>query len=374
MRLAIHALPTAPGGGLTNLCGLLRGFHALADGPQVTVFASHPHTLDAVSRLGVEARIVPTNVMNVVERLGWEQWTFPRWVRRVGADVVLVNNFALPSLKVPQVVHHQDLHTLSGWTRWGSWRRSPKVFVQKVAARLSLAVADAHIYVSRYLRDQAQRLRHWAARACHHVVPYGLTTAYRREARRPHAPGEPTYQLAAIQSPLQHKDNESLLQAFQYLVRGAPDQPWRLDVAGWRDWDRWRRRARTLGIADRVVWRGYLDEEGIIDLLRRSDCLIFPSVLESFGLPVIEAMACGCPVVAAHSTAVPEVAGGAACLVPPRRPEAIARVVRRLQRDAVLRRDVIARGKARALQFSWTRTARSVYDVLAAAANCPYPV
>jgi glycosyltransferase involved in cell wall biosynthesis len=369
MHIAIHALPTAAGGGLTGLRGLLRGFQALPHAPDVTVLVSHEKTRDAIADCDVVTDMIRVPQMGPVRRLRWEQVSFRSWAARRRPDVVLVNNFAVPRLGRPQVVWHQDLHTLSGWTRWGSWRRSPKVFVQKIAARLSLAIADAHVYVSRYLRDQARRLRRWAARVRHHVVPYGLSAAFRREARRATPHREPTYRLAAIQSPLRHKDNETLLRAFQQLVAHAPARPWRLDIAGWRDWGRWRRRAHTLGIADRVVWRGYLNEEAIIDLLRRSDCLIFPSVLESFGLPVIEAMACRCPVVAVNRTAVPEVAGGTACLVPPRRPDAIARSVRRLQRDAAWRRSFIERGKARALQFCWTRTARSIYDVLLTTAN-----
>jgi len=95
----------------------------------------------------------------------------------------------------------------------------------------------------------------------------------------------------------------------------------------------------------------------------------FPSLYEGFGLPVLEAMGCGTPVVASNTSAIPQVAGDAALLVDPRDVNALAEGMGRLLSDETLRAELRARGLERAQQFSWERTARdtlSVYEVVAA--------
>lgn len=93
---------------------------------------------------------------------------------------------------------------------------------------------------------------------------------------------------------------------------------------------------------------------------------IFPSIHETFGMPVLEAMACGCPVVSADGTAIPELAGDATILVNPRSVEEIASGIQRLVKDRSLRRRLRAKGLARARLFTWEKTAREHLDVFEA--------
>ncbi len=90
---------------------------------------------------------------------------------------------------------------------------------------------------------------------------------------------------------------------------------------------------------------------------------VFPSLYENFGFPIIEAMACGCPVITANVTACPEVAGDAALLVNPRSVDAIRGAMARLMRDERLRRDLHQKGLARAAQFTWARSGRAYLDL-----------
>ncbi len=94
---------------------------------------------------------------------------------------------------------------------------------------------------------------------------------------------------------------------------------------------------------------------------------IFPSIHETFGMPVLEAMACGCPVISADVTAIPELAGGAAILVNPRSVEEIASGIQRLVKDRALRRRLREKGLARASLFTWEKTAREHLDVFESA-------
>jgi glycosyltransferase involved in cell wall biosynthesis len=100
---------------------------------------------------------------------------------------------------------------------------------------------------------------------------------------------------------------------------------------------------------------GYCDRADLPALYRNAAALVFPSLFEGFGMPVLEAMACGCPVVCSNTTSLPEIAGDAAVLVDPTDHEAIADGIARVLRDAALRKELIGRGLEQARKFSWRR-------------------
>jgi glycosyltransferase involved in cell wall biosynthesis len=104
-----------------------------------------------------------------------------------------------------------------------------------------------------------------------------------------------------------------------------------------------------------VRFLGYCDRSDLPSLYRNAAALVFPSLFEGFGMPVLEAMACGCPVVCSNTTSLPEIAGDAAVLVDPTDYDAIADGLARVLRDAALRKGLIARGLEQAQKFSWRR-------------------
>jgi glycosyltransferase involved in cell wall biosynthesis len=127
-----------------------------------------------------------------------------------------------------------------------------------------------------------------------------------------------------------------------------------------RGGDEVRSAVRRLGLEGRVQFIGYVEHEILASLYRGAACLVFPSRYEGFGLPVLEAMASGTPVVATTAGAVPEVAGDAAILVAPGDPAALADGVR----EALAKREqLVAAGLERARQFTWAETARRTLAV-----------
>jgi glycosyltransferase involved in cell wall biosynthesis len=116
-----------------------------------------------------------------------------------------------------------------------------------------------------------------------------------------------------------------------------------------------------------VHFVGAVPEAKLPSLYRSAEALIFPSLYEGFGLPLLEAMACGTPVLTANVTAMPEVAGGAALLVDPTSVEQIAEAMRQIVRNTSLRGQLREKGLTRAGQFSWANTAARVRELLAAA-------
>ena len=113
-----------------------------------------------------------------------------------------------------------------------------------------------------------------------------------------------------------------------------------------------------------VKWAGYVEENDLPKLYSGALGLVYPSIYEGFGLPVLEAMGSGTPVITSNSTAIPEVAGQAALLVDPGRVEEIALAMESLIASPELRRELSQKGLARARLFSWDRTAQSVWAVL----------
>jgi glycosyltransferase involved in cell wall biosynthesis len=112
------------------------------------------------------------------------------------------------------------------------------------------------------------------------------------------------------------------------------------------------------GAADDVQFLGWVEQTELPLLYNLAQGLFFPSVYEEFGIPVCEAMACGCPPVVSQTGALPEVAGDAGLIVDPFNPAAMANALERLWTDPVLRADLVRRCLVRAAEFTWDRCAR----------------
>jgi glycosyltransferase involved in cell wall biosynthesis len=121
--------------------------------------------------------------------------------------------------------------------------------------------------------------------------------------------------------------------------------------------------ARRLGLRHEVIFTGYVPQVDLVALYSCADTFIYPSLYEGFGLPPLEAMACGCPVIASNTSALPEVAADGALLVDPTSEEALAGAVVRVLGDTDLRRELVARGRARAARFTAAAFAQAVQTV-----------
>jgi len=166
-----------------------------------------------------------------------------------------------------------------------------------------------------------------------------------------------------------HKNLERLIVAFD-LVRKRGLDHLKLVLIGDEisRYSALRRAVHQHQLHKYVRFLGYLPEETLAVMYRLAGLFVFPSLYEGFGLPPLEAMASGTPVVTSNVSSLPEVAGDAAILVDPHDPHAIADGMYRLLTDERLRRDLRLKGLARARQFSWeesVRRVRAIYEEVA---------
>jgi len=170
-----------------------------------------------------------------------------------------------------------------------------------------------------------------------------------------------------------YKNLATAVRAFAICAHDLPDV--KLFVAGRGDGEtEVTRLARELGVLERVRFCGNANVPALVELLHGAIALIFPSLVEGFWLPVLEAMAAGCTVIASNCPPVAEVSGSGALLCDPRRPDAFAAAMARLATDRSAAADVRRRGLVRAAAFTWTRCAEetlAVYEKLLSAPNYP---
>jgi glycosyltransferase involved in cell wall biosynthesis len=129
-----------------------------------------------------------------------------------------------------------------------------------------------------------------------------------------------------------------------------------------------RRLAADLGITDRVRFLGKLSDDQLVDLYNGACVFAIPSLYEGFGVPALEAMACGTPVLAGRAGSLPEIVGQAAYLVDPTETASIAAGLSELLRDTGLRDRLVARGYERTREFSWERAAERILEICVEAA------
>jgi glycosyltransferase involved in cell wall biosynthesis len=366
MRLIINAIPIAPGGGLSVLVGLLEGWRRINAAIEPVVLVGKSATLgilrDAIPTVRVEPLLLDQGPS---KQLLWQLARLGPRLRGLRPDVLLSNNLYIPRAPCPQVVHHQDMLRFMHKRLWSYFTKVPpsKLAWQAVLARHSLTRANANVFISDFIRRAAESLV--PACAGRNVTIYnGVYNEYLDVARAGTGVERDPWLLSTISGPQPHKDNETLLRAFAEICRREPHGRWRLQILGPSDWSRWQVFANQLGIGQNVQLLGYHDRMGVIRVLARSACLLFTSRVEGFGLPIIEAMACGCPVVASDVAAIPEVGGQAVVLARPGEPESFAQKVLEIVRDPARQEALSRAGRAWAGRFSWDRSARTFEECL----------
>ncbi len=341
-----------------------------------------PHALHVPVPEGVQVRVVRTPFDPRFENLAkvwFEQIGLPRAAEEDGVDVLHVPYWGSALVRrVPTVVTVHDLIPMLLLSyRGGPLVRMYTRLVASSARRADMVLTDSRASrrdIRRYLKVPRERVR---------AVPLAVDAMYQRvdDRERLEYVREkyrlPDRFLLYLGGFDQRKNITTLMQAYAALVYTAQqsgdaapipieDVPLviagRLPVRDTRFFPNPRRIVRAFRIEPYVRFIGWVDEEDKPELYTLAEALVFPSLYEGFGLPVLEAMACGTPVIAANAASLPELVGDAGLLVAPRDVEGLAEAMLRVLQDAALRAELSRRAVEKARQFTWEEVARATLD------------
>lgn len=293
-----------------------------------------------------------------------EQWTIPRAVRTPAPALYHAPYFVHPYLTpVPSVVTIHDVIPVRPRTFLPSRRAR---IAYEIAVRLALASSRRVVTPSSSTRrDLIARYRVSPDRVA--VTPYGVDRHFApcpeseiRRVRERYGLSQEYVLYVGVNKP--HKNLERLIEAFtplvdqrpEQLVLAGPENPRSPDLRGI---------AQRNGLGDRVAVLGRVDEEDLAGLYAGATLFVFPSLHEGFGLPAIEAMACGTPVACSNIASLLEVTAGAALCFDPTDVGAMTAALIQALEDRALREHLRQRGLARAAQLTWLDTARATLEV-----------
>jgi glycosyltransferase involved in cell wall biosynthesis len=302
------------------------------------VIASHAPIADRAGLEGCTFR-----VDEATNGILWQQLLLPK----IEGDVVWGPHGTLPvGLRTPAVV---TLHDLTSITMPGRHRLKTVLSFNLFIGR-SLMLARRIAAVSRATADQASR-GFGVPRRLIEIVPNGVDAFF--------SPGgEEGDSILFVGTLEPRKGLDDLMAVYRSLPAPRP----RLILAGDTGW-------KTRVAGDGVEVRGFVSREELRDLYRSARVFVYPSRYEGFGIPPLEAMACGAPVVATRTGAIPEYAGDAALLVNPGDRDALRSSLLRLLHAPGLRRDLGARAAERATHYRWEGSARTMQQLFEAAAR-----
>ena len=367
MRIGIDAtpLPPRPVGAGNYIIQLIRALWRNPEGAEFIVFAQQQGVplLEVTER--PDFRLVRLPDRSPASRLVWEQTAFPRLARCYNLDLLHSLHYTMPLLYPGRtVVTFHDLtfflfphlHTL------------PKRYFFRFFTHASQRRASALIADSESTRQDAIRLA-GVMPAKIHTTLLGVTPEFRplsdparlQAVRQKYHLPDRFLLFVGLLEP--RKNLPALLQAFASLVTRLPEV--KLVIVGRLGWmyDPTLRLVQSLGLTEQVHFTGYVDQPDLPAVYNLAEAFIYPSIYEGFGLPVLEAMACGTPVITTDVSSMPEIAGEAGVLVPPDDIPALAEAIERLCTSPDERQRLTALGLARAAAFTWERTATQTLDV-----------
>lgn len=323
----------------------------------IGTYAGFPNVEEIASR-------VPGTVL-------WDQLAIPWVTRHQQLDIIFNPKFTVPLLHPAKkifVLHGSEWFAIPRHFKWYD-----RLYCRAVVPWYCRG-ADAFIAVSEQVRQDAVRYVHADPRkifTIHNAIDprqFHLIEAQERLAAvraRYRLPEKFVLWVGQIES---RKNVKRLLRAFAEI---AHEFPHRLVIAGEQRWSTREELSEVaaLGLEDRIQFLGWVPHTDLPAIYRLAELFAFPSLYEGFGIPLVEAMACGCPILTANTCAPPEVVEGAGYLVDPYDVGAIAAGLRAMLGDAALRARMIARGLERAKAFSWEKSAREVLAVFDAVAS-----
>jgi glycosyltransferase involved in cell wall biosynthesis len=362
MRFAVdaHAIGRHLTGNEVYVRSLLNAFAAQDSDDEFVAYISADSARTAVPD-SIRTRTVAANPF---VRLGYD---LAKKVREDRPDLLHVQYTAPVGCSVPVVVSVHDVSFLEHpeyFTRDRAWQLQWTVrrTVKRAAKVLTGSEFSRNAILKVYgdLEEDKVVVVPNAAASEFRPVSRESATAFVRERFRITAPF-----ILSVGDIQPRKNQIGLIKAFAKLLRAHPQLKQNLVLVGKETWfaDRVREAARESGVGDRIQFFGFVSDGDLLQFYNACDVFVFPSFYEGFGLPALEAMACGRAVICSNTSALPEVVDGAAILFDPYAVDEIVRAIADLLLDNELRMRMERLGLQRAAHFSWQKTAQCTLEV-----------
>ena len=367
MRIGIDAtaLPPQPVGAGNYIIQLVRALAEANFDVQLVIFAQKkgPALIDLPEERWVEWRIVED--LSPGSRLVWEQTRLPSLVRSTKVDLLHSLHYTRP-LRLPcaSVVTFHDM-TFFLFPQLHTWAR--RLFFP-TAMRISARQADAIITVSESTRQDAIRLLAIDPGKIF-TAQLGVDPSFRtindlgeksRVIAKYNLPERFILYLGTIEP---RKNLPILIRAYRQLLNSGTSH--KLVLVGKYGWmyEDVLDLVDELGLEDKVFFAGYVPQDDLPLVYNLASLFVYPTIYEGFGLPALEAMACGVPVITSQIASLPEIVGDAGILIPVNNVEALSEAMSRVLGDSTLREKLIKDGQLRSTKFSWDRTAQLTWQV-----------
>ena len=366
LRIAIdaHSVGTKLGGNESYAINLIEALAQVDAVNDYTLFVTTAEAYDRFNQRWPNFKVRSTRPHTPLIRI---PLTLSAELRKNPVDVLHVQFTAPPFCPCPVVVSVHDL----------SFEHLPQTFKRRSRTQLRLTVRHSARQAARVLslsehgkQDiispygiDSQRISAIPLAAPNHFARVTDATELQRVRHTYGIDGDYILSVGSIQP---RKNLARLVRAYALLAEklGKENAP-KLVLAGKRAWlfDETLRSLEESGVKDSVILTGYVPEKDLPPLYSGAMCFVYPSFFEGFGLPPLEAMKCGAPVIVSNTTSLPEVVGDAAICVDPYDINAIAGAIERVNTDSILREELSIKGQARARLFDWRDTALRTLDV-----------
>lgn len=367
MKIALDAtaLPKKPGGAGNYIINLARALLERDSGHEFIVLC---HASDRpLFKLDAQKEKCLFNVPDLSRglRLVWEQVSLPRLLADQRIDVLHSPHYTMPlRAGIPVVVTFHDMT----FFLYPEYHTLIKRFFFPMMIRQSAARAAALLAVSESTRKDAIRLLG--------ISPEKISTtllgfepqylhiedAARLEQTRQkyHLPARFMLHVGTLEP---RKNHSNLLKAFDIIAHSNSDIA--LVLVGGAGWNARQiaRQIKTLRHGDRILRLGYADRDDLPALYRLAEVFVYPSIYEGYGLPVLEAMACGTPTITSTVSSMPEIIGDAGLLVSPDDPAELSAAMARLLGNKTLASELTQKAQIRAREFTWGKTAEQTIKI-----------
>lgn len=335
----------------------------------VLFFAREIHPDFLPLRTSFDAVICPTTNELIIK-----QFWFPFVLPRLHLDVMHYPSFPPPYLQPRGPRTIMTLHDAGPWRYAQALTLHGRVYFRTLLTR-GMASCVRVITVSEHAKSEIVHFLGGRYLSKIAVIPeaarpefaIACSDAFKEEVRtRFELPARYLFTVSTVEP---RKNLVTLLDAYTRLKKQTGSACPPLVIVGRKGWNSDDILSYMSELEGSVRFPGFVSDEELIALYQMATCLVFPSLYEGFGLPVVEAMIAGCPVITSTTSSLPEVAGDAALLVNPLAADELVAAIQRVLQDENLRNEMSRKGRSWSSHFSWERTARMTRDAYFIAAG-----